>query len=537
MESSGNIEVEGLRGSISGGFHMDKLRFRNEGGKWSTLEEIDFEFNGLWKLVNERRLIVDRFTVARGEIYASSSEEGLADDESGEDQVESEDLDDGGNGMEVTETNVAGWKEVRIDLAEIADLTIIDEDTGIESSLGRLAFKDFHYLDGNVENMGIVEIENLVARDDELELVGLTGSTESGFRIERLAFREAGDDWSHLDQIAFEFNGVTDLIENQRLVINRFSVDGGVIYTDRSWQREAAAGDETSDEPPDDGATVTETEWNQVQIDLVQVANLKFINRVTGVDFQVDEISIAGLQFEDQRVTALGEVTVAADHVEFRSGPSEYFADQPASLIARQFSGVVRAAAHETIASDISFEVDVCFAQEGNLSRTAFFDGRVVRTSNGENQARVTCEDFTFTDYLHWKHGPLPTHVTGELTAVTDPGDSDQVTYTITPGATFHLGELPFQVETEQVVVMTSAELAAPITATHRTDTGEIRCRIFALQDEPYWAIDLTADDPRSRQELYANVLFGQPLDALPDAQTKSLQAALQTAARVSEGD
>ena len=41
----------------------------------STLEQIDFEFNGVWDLANEQRLIVDRLSVGSGEIYVKISDD------------------------------------------------------------------------------------------------------------------------------------------------------------------------------------------------------------------------------------------------------------------------------------------------------------------------------------------------------------------------------------------------------------------------------------------------------------------------------
>jgi hypothetical protein len=319
------------------------------------------------------------------------------------------------------------------------------------------------------------------------------------------------------------------------MVIHRFTVAGGEIFTDRRWHRdkEASADDDTpaDDETNgDDEATGGETELREVQFDLIQLANLKLSNRTTGVDFRVDEISIKGLRFEDQRVAALDDVTVRADHLEFRTEPSEYFADQPASVISRRFSGVVRSSAHEMLLADIPFDVDVCFDEGRELTRAKMFDGKVVWQSDGRDRITLQCEDFTFTDYIRWRHGPLPAHLSGELTAVTDSVDPEKAVYTIAPGAVFQLGETPFEVESEQITVVKSDEVWPPIVATHGRAAGEIRCRIFALKNEPYWAIDLTADDQRARNELYADVFFGLSPDSLSDEQAKTVEAALEAA-------
>jgi hypothetical protein len=229
----------------------------------------------------------------------------------------------------------------------------------------------------------------------------------------------------------------------------------------------------------------------------------------------------------------LDDVTVRADQLEFRTEPSEYFADQPASVISRRFSGVVRSTAHERIVADIPFHVDVCFDEGRQLTRAELFDGKVVWQSDGRRYITLVCEDFTFTDYIRWQHGPLPAHVTGQLTAETDPADAEKTVYTLAPGATFRLGETSFEIQSERIAVVKSDEVWPPIVATHRSAAGDIRCRIFALKNDPYWAIDLTADDQRPRNELYADVLFGRPPGALSDEQAKSVSAALQTAGRV----
>jgi hypothetical protein len=529
LESDGNIEIEGLTGSISSGFHIDQLRFVNAQDQWSTLKEIDFEFNGVWDLVNEHRLIIDRFTVGSGEIYYGDWDNDLAMGGSAGTGA----ANPAGTqppGGPVGGTGTAGPMEVRIDLVEFANLKFLNSDGDVKSELGRVAFSDFHYRNGKIQNMGPLEVEGFVARGDRFEVEQLTGSTDSGFHMERLRFRDDDGEWSELNGMDFQFNGVNDLMENKRLVIDRWSIESGRLYCDWNGDKDDPPGDE--DEPHDaagNQADDGQTMLKQMRIGLIHFPNLTLVNSVTGVEFQIDEISVEDIEFQGDTLTQLGDVTVTADHVELKTNPSSRFPDQPESVVTRNFSGVVRSGIHERVRADIPFDVDVCFAEKGEiLVGYTLFDGKIVSSEKGGG-AEVTLTDFTFTDYVDWPHGPLPSRINAQIRVTRDAENRDLETYAIAPGATFHVGRLTFDVETAEIAVDKKSQAAPPIVAVHDAESGQIRCRLYALQDEPYWAIELESESDPPAEDLYADVLFGHEFESLDDDRKKQIKSLLES--------
>ena len=69
IESGGDVDVQGLSGTISSGFHIDKLLVRDEQGRWNEMEQVEFQFNGIYDLFDNNRLLIDQISVGKGRFY------------------------------------------------------------------------------------------------------------------------------------------------------------------------------------------------------------------------------------------------------------------------------------------------------------------------------------------------------------------------------------------------------------------------------------------------------------------------------------
>ena len=151
MESTGDVQVEGLSGTVSTGFHIDKLRLRDDSGRWSQLEQVDFVFNGVWDALSNRRLIIDRLAVGKGEIHIDwATGDGASDDTAVED----------GTGTPMEDP----LAEFAVGEVEITDLTFIT-DNGDELHVDKVAISDFQYVDGQIRRVG-----NVIVDCDHFEL-------------------------------------------------------------------------------------------------------------------------------------------------------------------------------------------------------------------------------------------------------------------------------------------------------------------------------------------------------------------------------
>ena len=125
--------------------------------------------------------------IVDGKIYVSvSAQNGAADEAAADAQVE-DGFDAPAADDQLADDEFAdappreadSLKEIRIDLVEFANIKLIDKTTGNESQLGRLAVKDFHYLDGEFQSVAVAEIDKLVTTGENLEVTDLSGSTDS----------------------------------------------------------------------------------------------------------------------------------------------------------------------------------------------------------------------------------------------------------------------------------------------------------------------------------------------------------------------
>jgi len=386
-------------------------------------------------------------------------------------------------------------------------------------------------------SLPLAQLEEMLEASGDTEIEGLSGSISSGFHIDRLSTRGEEDRWSTFEDISFRFNGLIDVYQNHRLFIQEFSVGSGEVYVEElprfeDLGRASEDSDAPEVEPADSVAVTREFEGlEELRIDRLQLTNLKLIETATGAEFTVDEIALEDFQYLNGRVTRLGDVVVTTDDIEFHSDKSELFADQPSSVVTRKFSGIVRSTIHENIIADISFDTDVCFPEDGELrARTILFDGKVIYDNSRAGQTQGVWQDFTLTDYIQWKHGPLPSHVTARMTQVSHPSEDNRVVVTIEPGATFQLGELLFEVETGEFEADEHADRSLPILAKHSSEAGEFDCRLYLLNDQPYFAVELESDDQKSTPDLYARVFFGKDHESLSDMEKESVAKLVKAA-------
>ena len=162
LESDGNIEVEGLRGSISTGFEIDSLKFESdECDEWNELRDIRFSYNGFFNLLRTKRLLIYEASVGSATIYARIDGENdieLGDAFNGEDIAReiAEEWADMQN--EFSDNDAEDLRELRIDLVSAKNVAIVDPDSGTRLEFNKVEFKNYQVLDGQITRIGDLEI-------------------------------------------------------------------------------------------------------------------------------------------------------------------------------------------------------------------------------------------------------------------------------------------------------------------------------------------------------------------------------------------
>ena len=169
LEEDGNVQVEGLRGSISSGFEIDTLRFQSEEEfeEWNELRDIKFTYNGFVNLLRTRRILIEEASIGSATIYANI--DGDEDDASFDFDAEAfarefakewSELQD-----ELQKNSSNDLKELRIDLISAQDIVVIDPRTEKRLEFQKAEFRGYHMLDGRIRNIG-----NLQVVSDQIDL-------------------------------------------------------------------------------------------------------------------------------------------------------------------------------------------------------------------------------------------------------------------------------------------------------------------------------------------------------------------------------
>ena len=227
IESEGNVEIEGLKGSLTSGFTADTLRFESVKDKWSELSDIKFKYSGGSSFFRSDSLIIEEISVNGGTIYAEWDE--------GETELNFElDFDrdmDLGSEFEDLEREFGrsgGPREIRIDLVRVANLKIINTNTGVEITLDDIKFSGFQYLEGELVDLG-----EFLVKSSQLEMVTVD-STEFAEEEHSKRFEgtvRKGVDHRLTKDLPFAF----DFSVNDEFLVDMVSVlaDGQVRFQER----------------------------------------------------------------------------------------------------------------------------------------------------------------------------------------------------------------------------------------------------------------------------------------------------------------
>lgn len=535
LESSGDVKIDGLTGSLSSGFHAGKITMSSDAAhpdKVSILKNVEFRFNGVGAFFkDEPRLIISEFSVASGTLYldfhsAVTSGTGPSDGD-GEAKVDQPDVPaDNSGGNTSSDSHNGAPKEIRIDLVQFTDMKFIDINTGAESKLGRFTMKDFQYLDGKVRNIGEYELEGLSLMTEQFQLQNLSGTPETGFHLDRIAVRNQRDEWSQVEQLTLEFNGLNDAIANRRLVIERFTAESGVFYiSPDQWT--------ASTEPPvseiaknDTTRVNAKSPLTEFAIQNIELSDFKFINSDTRLEFAIQEISVRDFQFIDQRLTRLGDIGIRADHLEFHSEPGTRFSDS-AGVLNKRFSGVLGAQMHERLLQDITFDMTYCVLEDGTSQSHLTMFGGGLEFEQTSTKIVTTWHNFSLTDFLVWDEGLIPANVNGAWTVQLDPLSTAASRLTVAADSTMELGSHLFKVTETEFNLDDNADHSPAIPFQATIGEDQVTCQVRILKDNPFIALELEGTDNDIREQ-FSRIFFEARFADLTDIQQSQISKNLK---------
>ncbi len=377
-------------------------------------------------------------------------------------------------------------------------------------------------------------IEAALEQSGEIEIEGLTGNLTTGFSIDDLRFKTESDSerWSNLTDIKFKYANNRGWLGSDRLIVEELSVDGGTIYA--HWDPEQSEfdldpnfEDELSeiDEDFEDIQEDIKSEFNgdlggirEVRIDLVRIANLKIVDPISSLEITLDEIKFDGFQWLDGKLVSFGTLLVRSNQMELDTVPSIYFVDQE---FAQRFEGKISSQMDRRLKEDVSFALDFTLV-EGNFWFEADILGDAIHVSKTEQGCSLAYTDFSPVDYLKVE-GPeiLPSSLNFKV----DYGQQfQQGPVGISEDGSFQLGSTRF----ENLHVNKNSELKRATHAGTATVNGaEVTAELYLDDRSPFWITILSCETIESKQELWAQTVYGQPFDELDEARQTAVTSML----------
>ncbi len=407
-------------------------------------------------------------------------------------------------------------------------------------------------------------IKSALEAEGNVKVDGLRGSISSGFEIDRLQFEGEGGHWSELRDIRFKFNGFMDLARYQRLIIQEASVAGGTIYA--LFENEGEFDFDPQVDSEEIASEVSEgleefreeleseedlDQLTEMRIDLVSVANLDIVNPETEVTLQIKRIEFRDFQMLRGQITKLGNLLIESDQLDLDTAPSEIYADYD---VAWKLTGRIKSRLHKRLVADIPFQVDFAVADKNQVrTQCNLFEGKVKLTEPLQENWSYELIDFSPAEYFEMQPPLSPsrwnvttTFQSGPLDESPDESPDESadisaearetksgklqaaVTMSIDAGGTFFLGDSPFTILTEQIVIQPDEDSSErPYVEAQGEHRGQpVTARLYLLDRMPWVATRLESEQVADSRELWAAMFFGKPFAELePEQQSQVVEA------------
>ena len=151
IEESGEVEIEGLEGSLSSGFSADEFKFKADGENWSVLTDISFKYDQNSSMFGSDKLVIKDLSVGGGTIYGDFDPE---DQQFDFDNDFKDEFDEEFSSQDEAEIKAAfGQLEVRLEKVEISNLKFVNPKTELEYKVDEILFENFVFNRGDFENL------------------------------------------------------------------------------------------------------------------------------------------------------------------------------------------------------------------------------------------------------------------------------------------------------------------------------------------------------------------------------------------------
>ncbi len=154
LESSGDVRVEGVSGTISSGFEVDEFQFRDgSDGRWSKLSELKCKYGSTGGLFSSSGAAIEEISIGSGVIYGDF-------DLSTSNDIELLDITAPIEEMwsEISSEVQSDISEFRVDLVKFSNIEFRDDDDNVQFRIDEVRFSGLKIIDNRLEDIGELNI-------------------------------------------------------------------------------------------------------------------------------------------------------------------------------------------------------------------------------------------------------------------------------------------------------------------------------------------------------------------------------------------
>ncbi len=434
-------------------------------------------------------------------------------------------------------------------------------------------------------SMPLSLIKSAIESEGNARVEGLRGSVSSGFEMDKLEF--ASDDpehWNELRDVRFRFNGLFDLMRNQRLIIEEATIGGATIYArfDEPVEDEQGdfeidwAGISDDNEFKDIRGDLRDENFRELaelRIDLVGAREIELVNPDTDSRLRFERVEFRNFLMLHGEIEGLGEIVVDSDQLDLVTTPSTVYPD---GKLACKLVGTAKPPLHKLLVAELPFAIDAAVGEDDRLLTTISVaaDALLIEDMYGD-QTSWKLNDFSPGDFFdlrstfvpaHWRGSFVsevrevdapPTDAEGDATIGDDaeanqeklpeekpdarpegrPGKTGKSTrknapskkdrnrfLTVEPGTSFQLNETRFDLESATRKLVTGG--GEPFVATGQLEGETITARLTLREKQPFTHLELSAPEQEARN-IWSRIFFEKPFAELDEAEQRDIDAAI----------
>lgn len=154
LESSGDVKVQGVSGTISSGFEVDEFQFRDgSNGRWSKLSDLKCKYGSTGGFFSSSGAAIEEISIGSGVIYgdfdlSTSNDISLLDITSPIEEMWSE----------IANEVQADITEFRVDMVRFSNIEFRDQSDNIQFRIDEVRFSGLKIIDNRLEDIGELSI-------------------------------------------------------------------------------------------------------------------------------------------------------------------------------------------------------------------------------------------------------------------------------------------------------------------------------------------------------------------------------------------